>query len=262
MKGFSKNSGFHGFPSLGFQSRGKSMIPLYGKDAAIFWVDAGQGIPSGISSGSLISHWSDMIFGSYFQNTVAASQPRWIESDATFNGLPVVEAHTIGRGLIESTRKGPVFGPGQTLALVYQYITAGGNNPYPHSLVLGHFESFPDGRYLTYGYNWRCANAPTTTGICRGTQGSPNQKSAEGLSDTSVRIVVISKSAFINNGASITPFIDSWNQGGLLNAIGGAGNTNVSGTFKLAEAALWDRDYNDSACIDICNELNAKYSIY
>jgi hypothetical protein len=172
-------------------------------------------------------------------------------------------SQTKGRGLYEPNYLGASFGNGHTLALVYQYFTAGGNTPYPHSWVVGDKLNAITlgGRYGVFGYSWQVGGS-VSSGYFMGTQVAPNQKSATGFVNSLVNIVVISNSGFVQNGGIVTPVVNNLTNGGLLSSVGGSGDANSGGVFKLAEALVWSVDFNDLECLDICTALNNKYAIY
>ncbi len=265
FKGFSKSSGFSGFPSLGFQSRGKSLRPLYGKEKASFWLHANDGIPSGTVDGALISSWNDLIFKVGFQQSNSTWQPTWRASDPDFGGNPIVHFTSNGRHMIGVDRNGPTIGTSQTLALVYQYINQS-TGLYAMNSILGNIESAFD---LRTNYRAFCHNAPHTNNLGIGYWVGSNSgvnfiNGSTAIFDLLPRIIVLSGQALISNGVSIT----KTNNGIIAftaNSIG-APNTgspaNAIGTLKFAEAAVWNHDYSISDCLDISAELNAKYAIY
>lgn len=265
FKGFNQIQGFNGFPSLGFQSRGKSLCPLYGKNKASFWLHAGDGIPSGTVDGALIASWNDLIFKVGFQQPISTLQPTWRASDPDFNGNPVVHFTTNGRWMVSGDRNGPTIGTSQTLALVYQYINQSGGL-YSHNSILGNLESSVDPRWGFRAFNH---NAPHTNNLGVGYwigSGGVNQfvNGSTAIFDLLPRIIVISGNALINNGVSVTK-----SNNGIMaftaNSIGApntGGGASLIGTLKFAEAIVWNENYSVADCLDISAELNSKYGIY
>lgn len=265
FKGFNDIQGFNGVPSLQFQSKGRSLRPLYGKEKASFWLHANDGIPSGTVDGALIASWNDLIFKVGFQQLNSTWQPTWRASDPDFGGNPIVHFTSNGRHMIGVDRNGPTIGTSQTLALVYQYINQS-IGLYATNSILGNIESSFD---LRWTYRSFSHNAPHTNNLGVGYWvGSGNTAAfingSTAIFDLLPRIIVLSGQALISNGVSIT----KTNNGVVAftaNSIG-APNTgspaNAIGTMKFAEAIVWNENYSVSDCLDISAELNAKYAIY
>lgn len=263
FKGFNDIHGFNGVPNLSFQSRGKSMIPLYGKNKAVLWLEASVGIPAGIVTNGLMTHWNDSIYRLNYSMANTTYQPRWIDSDPNFNGLPIIHFDVHNKGFVSQNLQGPAFGRGQTVAIVYQALTMNGSgSPYPLGILFGYYSTYSNSRGSTNGFCWKSGNPDVNeVGYYIGTQGT-RQKTAPGITDNLVHIVVISQAGFVADGNILTPSINNIYSGGTLSALGGNNAYGPGATFKLGEIVVYNQDYDDSACLDICNELNAKYAIY
>lgn len=259
FKGFSKSNGFHSFPSLGRQARSRSMINFYGKDKCGFRLDAGLGLQGGITNGSLMSEWTDTVFGVNYLQPTATKQPKWIESDPSFNGLPVIHCDARTEGFLSDQLNGPAFGIGQTVAVVYQGFTVeGGGSPYPLGVIYGDWSTYGNSRNTAICYAWNTSHSVSGYYVGRD---NPKKTSSD-IADNLVHIAVISSSSFVADGSVLSLAHDYPIAGGLITAIGGNGAYGPGGTFKIAELVVWNQDYTDSQCLEICDQINSKYAIY
>jgi len=262
FKGFSKSQNFNGFPSLGFQARSRSQMNLYSKDKAIFWLDANDGLPSGTVNNSLMPFWSDKIFGANYSQSDVTLQPRWTQSDPLFNGLPVINFDIGNKGLVANNLQAPPFAGDVTVAIVYRGLTQTnvGGSPYPVATIF-YDQAFGNStRNNFYGYCWRTGTR-VQSGFHFGTDPTP-AKSASAIANTNPVIAVISKAGFVGNGSILTPDFNNILFAGRLTVLGSNNLYGTGAVMQIAEIVVYNHNYENSACLEICNELNAKYALY
>jgi hypothetical protein len=259
---FSKSSGFNGFPSLGFQARSRSQINLYSKDKAIAWLDASENLPQGTVNNSLIPFWSDKLFGTRYAQTNVALQPRWLEADPLFNNLPVINFDVGNKGMVSDNLQGPPFAGNFTVALVYQALTMSntGGSPYPVGSIFYDINFGISTRNGFHGYCWR-TNTRLQAGYHFGTDPVP-PKTASAMAITTPVIVVISRDGFVGNGSVLTPDFNNIINAGTINTLGSNNLFGTGAIMKIAEIIVYNENYDNSACLDICNNINSKYAIY
>lgn len=234
---FSKKNAFHGIIERSF---GTNSMSAFGFNGLKLWMDAAQGLINPINLGA-VSFWQDLATGNPFLQPTSGNQPRWIQSDARFNGHPVIQGVDSARRLISSR----LYGGLQTLALVANFDILNNGN-----VVLGY--SLNQLSLIILGGNFGGYD-----GV--GTRNTVNTLAVGYTESTSVKIGVISKNGVWVNG--VQEYVgDTYLRFCSFDTLLGSSNVNTYGIIgSVAEVIGFDRDHDE---LDLSSALNTKYAIY
>lgn len=243
FKGFQNKRGqFNGFTSTNFQMNNQA----FGFSGCTFWMDAAYGLNTQTNL-EKVSFWMDKISGLYYSQSTVASQPRFVQSNASYNGYPTIESNGASQRLINLTQR-PV---GKTVAYIANYNTIQNVN-----VVYAPYST------LTSGTTGWSAVGGSATGINGVVVRKQDTSYASGTTESSsVKIVVITPNSIFVNGVqefSGDTNVDRFVCGMLM---GISVNTTDTLFGHLAELIFWSADYSGRQ-MEISTALNDKYAIY
>jgi hypothetical protein len=257
FRGFSKNSGFNGFPNQQFGKGAR--ISLYGFPLCSFWLNAEMGVGA-VSNLDPVSAWVDQVGLIQFTQLNPLYQPRLVKNAPSFGNRDLIDFHTAGRGL-QAAVNTTVGTGGKTIAIVYEYSSVA-----TQSRIIGD-NDFANAR--SSGFSFQHGSVNNTTfrpwvgfgvgaGASYGFIGAP-------VYANDPRILVLTRENLILNGTQITinqaatPLIT-----GVISWVGsnGAFGVSWSGIFRVAEIIVFDKEFNTTECINLSNALNSKYALY
>lgn len=242
FKGFSNRQGFHGFPRT---IAGGNTNVVYGVNNCIFWLDA-QSLIS-LNNLDSVSSWRDKIRNISYENSVLASQPRFIASNPNYNNNPTVESIAAARRLVAVN--GLLLTGNYTLVLICNYNSITAINAAIGNSV-NDFGFGPGG--TSAGINGFFCRNNQTPQIISGTSESVTPKIAVFTSENGIFV-----NGVVENGSLLNPF------NLVLNVLfSGTGANNVSLFGHIAEILAFGYSLNSSEAINLSNQLNAKYAIY
>lgn len=242
VKGVSRRMNAHGVPG---NLVGLHLPNIYGQDNCIFLLQA-QSL-TGLVNNQLVSSWTDSVRNISFSNSVPSNQPRFIESNPAYNGLPTVESISFSRRLLSSSG---LFLPKEyTFVMIANYNTLTtinsvmGNSAADFCMGMGGAFS---------GINGAFVRNNAAVQIVSGT-----------TEDTTPKIVAISSkdgimvNGILENSNELGPYNQSLN---VLFSGTGASNVNLFG--HIAEIVAYGMAFSSEQLLQISNLLNEKYALY
>jgi hypothetical protein len=253
FKGFTKQQNFRSFGTSIFGMT--QFAERYGVEKCGFHLDAATQ-NNGFAVNDPIDYWLDSIRGVAFVQNLAASKPRFDDTDVAFNNLPVIEFQTAGRSL--QSQQNTLITPDYTQVYIYQYIAQAVGSSFNSRLVGdgNHANSRTTGEYYGAGRN-NNGGVVLEHGYYAG--GISQQKTSAVIANALPHIVVINGSNFIADGVQIGATVQNY-RGFFMTTIGGPAT--FSGVFKIAEVLNYYNRLNEAECIALCNTINAKYLLY
>jgi hypothetical protein len=219
----------------------------YGFGGVNFWLDAGYGLNTQTDLAA-VTKWIDRIRGISFQQSTAASQPRFILSDANFNNYPTVDfSVSTSRYLQSFYSYGFPNTTDFTIAFIAKYGVLNTQNCVAGTSVAGAPRIALGGTAAS----WNGVTVFNTSLIGSGTTES-----------TSTKIAIITNTEIVVNGTqeatySYFNFNLNMDQIGIANTLGGQ---QLRG--QIAEIIVFGDALSSADCIRLSDNINAKYAIY
>jgi hypothetical protein len=239
FKGFN-NRQQHSFPNINF---GGNYGQAYNFSRCLLWLDAAYGT-STVVNGANVSSWQDKINGVIYTNDTVAEQPTYVLSDVNFNNLPTINFGINANRMLESNLSIPL--GINTLAII---IKSNG--------IATDYTSILSSNAQRTGF-MSGGGGSNATGYGFYTNGS-NPMTRSNVEDTNMHIIIANRSFIIIDGVDqlVTPSSFS----NVFSFIGSNG-ANFRPNCNIAEILIYDSFLGSSDCIQLSNNINAKYLKY